>query len=83
MIIDPSGSKALTVVPSDTVDLAKPSGVTATKYLYAGVTGDVVIITPSGDTVTLKALAAGVFHPMQATRIKATGTTATNLLAIY
>lgn len=83
MNVDPSGSKAIEVTPSDTVDLTKPSGVAATKYLYAGVTGDVVIITPSGDTVTLKALAAGIFHPMQATRIKETGTTATNILAIY
>lgn len=81
--VDPSASKASTVSPSDTADLPRPSGVAATKYLYVGVSGNVVIITPSGDTVILKGLVAGMFHPIQATRIKSTNTTATDILALY
>lgn len=83
MIVDPSGGKVLTVTPHDTDLLAAPSGVTATKYLYVGVTGDVAIVTPSNDHVVLKGLLAGAFHPIQARIIKATGTTATNILAVY
>lgn len=80
---DPSASKAVTVTPSDTLDLTFPSGVYGTKYLYVGVAGDVSITTASGDDVVLKALAAGVFHPISVRRIKNTSTTATNMLAVY
>lgn len=80
---DPSASKAVPVTPSDSADLTFPSGVYGTKYLYIGVAGDVAVTTASGDDVLLKALAAGVFHPISVKRIKATGTTATNILAAY
>jgi len=49
--------------------------------LYVGVSGDVVLVMQSGETVTLKALAAGVWHPiMNIAKIKATGTTATDIV---
>jgi hypothetical protein len=80
---DPSASKAVSVTTSNSADLTFPSGVYGTKYLYVGVTGDVDVTTASGDDVLLKALAAGVFHPISVKRIKATLTTATNILAVY
>jgi hypothetical protein len=83
MLVDPSASKAVAVTPDDNTDLTKPSGVIGTKYLYVGVSGDVVVVTSGGDTATLKALSAGVFHPIQVKRVKSTGTTATSILAVY
>lgn len=80
---DPSASKAVAVIPADDADLTIPSGINGTKYLYVGVSGDVSAITASGDTVVFKALAAGVFHPISVRRVRITGTTATDILAVY
>lgn len=80
---DPSASKAVAVTPADGTDLALPSGINGTKYLYVGVAGDVSAITASGDTAVFKALAAGVFHPISVRRIRSTATTATDILAVY
>jgi hypothetical protein len=70
------------VTPSNTVDMSAECN-----YLYVGVTGDVtcmVINRSTGvSTATLfKALAVG-YHPIQTTRVNATGTTATNILAAF
>lgn len=51
--------------------------------LYVGVTGDVKLITAAGDTVTLVGVLAGSFIPIQVTRIFRTGTTATNIIALW
>ena len=68
---------AAAVTPSDTDDL------TNTAYaLYVGVAGDIVVITAGGETVTIKAALAGTVLPIVVTRVKATNTTATNLLAL-
>lgn len=50
-------------------------------YIYVGVTGNVVAIC-DGTAVTFTALAVG-WHPIRCTRINATNTTATNMLAAY
>lgn len=67
------------ITPSDTVDLAQGS----TVGLYVGGSGDVVVITDGGTTVTFTSLSSGMIHPISAKRVKATGTTATGLLAVY
>lgn len=54
----------------------------ATKGLYIGGLGDVVV-TMGGADVTLTNLAIGVWHPITVSAVKATGTTATNILAGY
>jgi hypothetical protein len=54
----------------------------ATKGLYIGGLGDVVVTIGSSD-VTLTNLAIGVWHPITVSAVKATGTTATNILAGY
>lgn len=51
--------------------------------LYVGGTGNVKVDTANGDTVTIVALAAGVWHPISVTKIYATGTTATDILVGY
>lgn len=72
----PSGpiTKPYTVTPSDTVDL-----LTGTRAIYVGVAGDVSLLLLDGATVTLT-LVAG-WHPIAPRRVRATGTTATGIIA--
>jgi len=51
--------------------------------LYVGVGGNVKVRTMGGDDVTFTGLAAGQFVPVQCVRIYATGTTATNVVALW
>jgi hypothetical protein len=69
--------RAAAVTPSDSADLANVS-----RALYVGVSGDVVVITQGGDTVTFKAAPVGVL-PIAVSRVKSTGTAATNILALW
>lgn len=66
------------VVPSDTVDLASPC-----RAIWVGVAGDVAVIL-AGDTaaVTLKAAPVGMLE-VCATRVMATNTAATNMVALW
>lgn len=73
------GTGAVSVVPSDTVDLS--SGVT--KGIYVGVEGDITVKMSDDTVVTFKALAPGTIHPIAVKRVYATGTSATNILAVY
>ena len=50
--------------------------------LYVGVGGDVVLTLQSGSDATFKNLASGQILPVKYTAIKATNTTATNMLAL-
>lgn len=52
------------------------------RSLYVGVSGDVKVDMVGGGTVTFKAAPAGVL-PAQVTKVYKTGTTATDLLALY
>jgi hypothetical protein len=65
------------VATSDGTDLAHES-----RAIYIGVAGDLKITTDGGETVVIPSgvLAVGVPHPIRATRIWATGTTATNIV---
>jgi hypothetical protein len=74
-----SAQNAFAVVPSDAADL----GNGATRGLYVGVTGDVSAVMTGGNTVTFTGLSAGIVHPISVGRIRATGTTATGILAVY
>lgn len=70
---------AATVTPNDSTDLAKGR----TKGVYVGTAGDLAVTMNDGTNVTFSGLAAGVVHYISVSRIKATGTTATNIIAIY
>ena len=50
--------------------------------LYVGVGGDVVLTLQSGSDATFKNLASGQLLPVQVTHVKATNTTATNMIAL-
>lgn len=50
--------------------------------LYVGVSGNINVITVGGDEVNFNAIPAGTFVPVQVKRVKAAGTTATNIIAL-
>lgn len=66
------------IVPSDTVALA-----VLTRAIWVGVAGDVTLIL-AGDTaaVTLKAVPVGMLN-VCASQVMATGTAATNMIALW
>ena len=51
--------------------------------LFAGAAGDIDLITVDGDTVLFKGIVAGQFLPVQVKRVKATSTTATDIVALW
>ena len=69
---------ATLLTPSDSADLAIPS-----RGLYVGATGNVKVTMRGGDTLLFTGLAAGIIHPLSVTRVWATTTTATSIVAVY
>jgi hypothetical protein len=86
------GTEVRAATPSDTVDLTQLPSTNWPRALYIGVSGDVTLVgsddaTANGATdttlkQTFKSVPVG-FLPVSCRRIMATGTTATNILAIY
>jgi hypothetical protein len=68
---------AAAVIPSDTTDLPKVA-----RGLHIGGAGDVKLTLWSGATVTLAGIPAGTERRVVARRVWATGTTATNIVAL-
>lgn len=52
------------------------------RTVYVGVSGDVAVVTQLGTTLVFKAVPVGFLIPVATKRVKATGTTATNLIGI-
>lgn len=71
-------SKGVAVTASDADDLT--GGIC--RGLYVGVAGDIAVMWPDGTTGTVKAAANG-YHPLRVRRVRSTGTTATDILALY
>lgn len=76
-LIDPAVG-ATEVTPSDTEDLTE-----ICRGIWVGGQGNIKMDMADGDTVTFIGAAAGVVHPLQARRIYATGSTATNIIVLY
>lgn len=70
-------NRAVVITPSDTVDLARPA-----LALYVGGAGNINLITGGGDTVLFTAVPVGTVLNLRIVRVKATSTTATNLVAM-
>jgi hypothetical protein len=70
---------AKAVTPSDGADL--PDG--EARSLYIGGTGNVEVVTRAGTTVTFHNAASGTVLPVRVVRVRAAGTTATNIRALY
>lgn len=69
---------AVAITPADGTDL-----VTVTRGIYVGTGGDLTVVMAGGETVTFTAVVAGVLYPLAVARVKATGTTATNMIGVY
>ena len=65
---------AETITPSDTNDLTR-----VTRAIWVGTEGDLQVTLRSGETVTFANMYPG-WHPIRATRVWATGTTASALI---
>ena len=76
--LESPGEHAFSVTPSDSVDLTY-----VTRGIYVGVTGSLKVTMVGGEAVTFVALAAGAIHPIRASRIWATGTTAASVIGVY
>ncbi len=76
------GTTGVVVTPSDSSDI---TGATANTpaTLFVGTGGNINVITLGGSTLLLKNIADGSFLPIQVTRVKATTTTATDIVAIF
>lgn len=77
--------RAAAVTVSDTVDIPFPgSGEDANNgcVLYVGVAGDLKVRTVAGDDVVFVGMQAG-FFPVNVLRVFATGTTATDIVALW
>lgn len=72
-----SGAAHFAITPSDTVNFAFP-----VRGVYVGGTGDVVVVDRNGTAVTYKAVPTGQVLPIMASRVNATGTTATYLVGM-
>lgn len=69
------------ITPNDSADLS-----IFTRAIYVGVAGDVACIGSADGltaSIVFKAVPAGTVLPVAARRVFATGTTATNLVALY
>lgn len=70
--------QAAAVVPADGTDLA-----CVTRAVYVGGGGDLRVRMLGGAEVTLAAVPAGALLPLRVTRVLATGTSATALVALW
>lgn len=66
------------ITPHDTNALTA-----STRAIYVGGAGNIVLVTSGGDTLTLMAVPVGTVLPIEAKVVKATSTTATNLVGLY
>lgn len=66
------------VTPDDNADLSEVS-----RGVYIGGAGDVAVIMKDGQTLTFAATSAGAVYPFRVRRVLSTGTTATDIVAIW
>lgn len=70
-------TSAVAVTPNDA------NAINKTKALYIGGSGDLAVTMADGTNATFKGLLVGNVYHLSVTKVKATGTTATNVLALY
>ena len=75
--LESPAAHAYAVTPDDGANLA-----VACRALNAEVSGNIRVTTVGGDEVTV-AVAGGIPFPLRCTKIWATGTTATGIVALY
>jgi len=78
-----SAVRAFPITPDDGGANGFPSGVTYAQRLWIGGAGNIKITTPYGDTVTYTNVPAGTYLYVEAVKVFATNTTATNIVGEY
>ena len=74
---------AKVVVPSDTSNITAPGGADQNGcVLYVGVAGDIKVTTAASDDVIFKNVPVG-FFPVQVLKVWATGTAASEIIALW
>jgi hypothetical protein len=78
-------ARAAAVTPSNTVDIPYVGGgdIKWDCVLYIGGAGNLRVLTAGEDDVTFTGVLAGSFLPVQVKRVFASGTTATNIVALW
>lgn len=77
--MDAPANSAQAVTPNDSADLANVS-----RALYIGGAGDLYVdMRDTGTNVALLGATAGSILPIRASRVYATGTTASSIVALY
>ena len=76
--LDSPALHALAVTPSDSTALA-----TDARSLYIGTGGNVTLVTSGGDAVAFPNVPSGSILPVRTNQVRATGTTASNIVAIW
>lgn len=77
--------RAAAVTPSNTANIPSVSGGENTQgcILYIGGAGNLKVLTIGGDEVTFQAVPVGTTLQVRVLRVFATGTTATNIVALW
>lgn len=70
--------RAVAVTPNDSTDLAD-----VPRALWVGGTGNISLIMQDDSSAVLFTAVTVGYHPLRAKRIRATDTTATNIVALY
>lgn len=72
------------VTPSDSVNIPNVSnGINRGCVLFIGGFGDLAVETSGGDTLTFKNVPDGTFFPVHVVKVLSTGTTATDIIALW
>ncbi len=75
--IDAPCTHAEAVTPSNSVDLTYVS-----RAIFVGGSGNLEVVTSAGETVVFNGVLSGSVLPLRVSRVKASSTTATNIVAI-
>lgn len=74
---------ALAITPSDTVRIEDANSNPVNAILFVGGSGNVTVITAYGTTVLFTGVTAGTVIPVEVSQVKATGTTATDIVGMF
>ena len=84
MAVQPNTRGTIPADNADAVTANDSSDLTnVARALYVGTGGDLKVTTAGGDTVTFNDVQGGSILPVRIKRVFSTGTTASNMVAIY
>lgn len=79
-----TATHGVAVTPSDSAQILDAnSNVVASRMLYIGGAGTLKIQTDKNQALTFGAVVAGTIIPIETSKVFATGTSATNIIALY